>query len=268
MREIFGEIFLIASPGQMYMNLSNPAAIIQMTTRRNDFLKPVEIYSVVDIFGRSMLSSEGDEWKRHRKIVAPAFSEKSNALVWKESLKQAAGLLKFWSNIGGNCFASMKVKDTAPGTALMTLHVISGAGFGVRQVWDDEAEKQLGTKAIPGFNTKKLEYNHKMAFKDSLNTLLKGIIWMAIFPMWVLSELCVRTVNHNTDDFLGLLPFQASKKVIQSYSECGDYYNELFEYKARQLGSSETGERGTMDLMGKSLSSRPEVYSNSGRTSY
>jgi cytochrome P450 len=63
------------------MNLGKPAAINQMTARRNDFLKPVEIYGIADIFGRSMLSSEGDEWKRHMKIVAPAFSEKSSALV-------------------------------------------------------------------------------------------------------------------------------------------------------------------------------------------
>jgi cytochrome P450 len=188
LREKFGEVFLIISPGQIYMNLSNPGAIIQMTTRRNDFLKPVEIYGIVDIFGRSMLSSEGDEWKRHRKVVAPAFSDRSNALVWKESLRQATAMLNSWSNLAGNSPQSMKIKDTAPDTALMTLHVISGAGFGVRQVWDGEDEKQLGMKAIPGFNTKTLKDNHEMAFKDSLSTLLRGIIWMAIFPTWVLSE--------------------------------------------------------------------------------
>ncbi len=82
----------------------------------------------------------------------------------------------------------MKIKDTAPDTALMTVHVISGAGFGVRQVWDGEDENQLGMKIIPGFNTKTLKGNHKMRFTDSLNTLLRGIIWMAISPVWVLSE--------------------------------------------------------------------------------
>ena len=172
MREAFGEVLLIASPGQVYMNISNPAAIMQITTRRNDFLKPVEIYGVVDIFGNSILSSEGDNWKRHRKIVAPAFSEKSNALVWKESLKQANGMLNFWTNLEGNSPGCMKVKDTALDTALMTLHVISGAGFGVRQVWDGENEKQLGNQTIAGFNTTNLRHNHTLTFKYSLNTLL------------------------------------------------------------------------------------------------
>lgn len=188
MREHFGEAFLIASPGQIYINISNPAAIMQIATRRNDFLKPIELYGIVDIFGVSMLSSEGDNWKRHRKIVAPAFSEKSNALVWKESLKQGAGMVNYWSKQPGNSPTNIKVKDTAPDTALMALHVISGAGFGVRQDWDGEDEKLLGEKAIPGFNTKKLKDNHRLTFKDSLNTLLHGMIWMALFPVWLLSK--------------------------------------------------------------------------------
>lgn len=161
---------------------------MQVTTRRNDFLKPVEIYGVIDIFGSNMLSSEGDNWRRHRKVVAPAFSEKSNALVWKESLKQATGMLKFWSKLEGNSPGYMKVRDTAPDTALMALHVISGAGFGVRQAWDDEDEKDLGIRTIPGFNTAKLRENHSLTFKYSLNTLSHGIIWMALFPIWLLSE--------------------------------------------------------------------------------
>jgi cytochrome P450 len=188
LREIFGEMFLIVSPGQIYLNCCNAEAIVQMTTRRNDFEKPIEVYGIVDIYGSSVLTTEGADWKRHRKIVAPAFSEKSNALVWKESLRQAKGMLKYWSTREGNVPGNIKVKDTAPGTALMTLHVISGAGFGVSQVWDGEGEDQLAMKAIPGFNTTKLSKNHTLAFKDALNTLLHGMIWVAIFPIWLLRK--------------------------------------------------------------------------------
>jgi cytochrome P450 len=173
----------------MYMNCSNAEAIIQITTRRNDFQKPIEIYGIVDIFGKSVLSTEGAEWKRHRRIVAPAFSEKSNALVWKESLRQAASMLEFWMKFEGNAPSDIKVKDTAKETALMTLHVISGAGFGVRQIWNGESEELLGSKVVPGFNTAKLSGNHRLAFKDAINTLLQGIIWVGIFPIWLLSKL-------------------------------------------------------------------------------
>jgi hypothetical protein len=128
MREALGEVYLIISPGQIFMSSSNAEANIQLTGRRQDFLKPVEIYAIVDIFGPSILTTEGPEWKRHRKIVAPAFSEKSNSLVWKESLRQSAGMLKVWSRLDGNGPGNMKVTDTAPYTSLMALHVISAAG--------------------------------------------------------------------------------------------------------------------------------------------
>jgi hypothetical protein len=232
------------------MNCSNPEAIIQMMTRRNDFPKPIEIYGIVDIFGKSVLTTEGVEWKRHRKIVAPAFSERSNALVWKESLRQGASMLKFWSKVDGGALGDIKVKNTAPATALMTLHVISGAGFGVRQVWDGESEELLGTKVVTGFNTAKLSGNHRLAFKDAINTLLRGIIWVGIFPIWFLSKLRTWALDAITNNLLELSPFKVNKKLVQSYFECEDYLKELSENKVRELECGERAEKGTMDLMG------------------
>jgi len=193
MREALGEVYLIVSPTQIFMSSSNAEATMSMISRRMDFVKPVEIYAIVDIFGSSILTVEGQDWKRHRKIVAPAFSEKSNAVVWKESLRQSLGMINVWSRLEGNAPSDMTVKDTAPYTALMALHVICAAGFGVRQLWDGEDESQLGTKVLPGFNTAKLTGKHTLTFKDSLNTLLHGIIWLAIFPVSLLS-MCRNTI--------------------------------------------------------------------------
>jgi hypothetical protein len=93
-------------------------------------------------------------------------------------------MLEFWSKFDGNGPDNINVKDTTRETGLMTLHVISGAGFEVRQVWDGEGEELLGMKVVPGFNTAKLSGNHRLAFKDAINTLLHGMIWVGIFPIW------------------------------------------------------------------------------------
>lgn len=37
--------------------------------------KPVENYGFAMTYGANLLGTEGDEWKRHRKIANPAFSE-------------------------------------------------------------------------------------------------------------------------------------------------------------------------------------------------
>lgn len=44
------------------MSCSNAEANVQLTTRKRDFVKPVELYAIVDIYGPSILTTEGEEW--------------------------------------------------------------------------------------------------------------------------------------------------------------------------------------------------------------
>lgn len=44
-------------------------------------------YKVLLAFGPNLVASEGEEWKRQRRLVAPAFSEKNNKLVWDETVR-------------------------------------------------------------------------------------------------------------------------------------------------------------------------------------
>src|ERR1700733_1831838 len=77
-----GDMYLLVSPWNFLYTSSNAEANWQIATRRTEFEKPIEDYVVVNHFGRNMLSSEGVDWKRQRRMIAPAFSEKSNAFVW------------------------------------------------------------------------------------------------------------------------------------------------------------------------------------------
>ena len=197
LRAEIGDVYMLVSPTQVYVNSSNAEANHFITSRRNDFVKPTEFYGVVDIFGSSIISTEGDVWKRHRKVVAPAFAEKSNMLVWKESLRQASEMLKSWSKIKGNTENDIFVNDAGPGTAHLALHVISGAGFGVSQVFDGEDEEQLGTNLIPGFNTAKLTGTHAFTFKEALHILITGVIWMMMVPEILLSKSLLSYFNHS-----------------------------------------------------------------------
>ena len=47
---------------------------------RARFPKPMGPYKVLLAFGPNLVACEGDEWKRQRKLVAPAFSEVTD--VW------------------------------------------------------------------------------------------------------------------------------------------------------------------------------------------
>ncbi|TVY51968.1 Cytochrome P450 3A9, partial [Lachnellula suecica] len=87
---------------------------------------------------------------------------------------------------------------------------------------------------VPGFNSKELKANHRLAFKDAINTLVHSVIWLAIFPVWLLAK----------------SPLQIHKKLVQALCECSDYFKELSEYKIQQIERDEKAADGTMDLMG------------------
>jgi hypothetical protein len=42
---------------------------------RARFTKPVQLYKLLDLYGHNVLTTENEEWRVHRKITAPTFSE-------------------------------------------------------------------------------------------------------------------------------------------------------------------------------------------------
>lgn len=184
----YGDTFLVATPHILYLKTSNAELGNQITTRKTDFLKPVERYKIVDLFGKSILTQEGQEWKRHRKIVGPSFSEKSNRLVFEESVRQAEGMMNLWAEKKGNTRGRMTVGNTAEDAATLSLHVICAAGFGVPTLWPNESEEKLEGRGIPGLSDKTLTAGHELSFQGGLMEVLSNLLWFVIFPLSMLSE--------------------------------------------------------------------------------
>ncbi len=189
MEEKYGDTYYLVTPFFMYLMTSNAELISQVTTRKVDFRKPVEGYTIVNLFGKSILTQEGSDWRRHKKIVGPSFSEKSNRLVFEESLRQAEGMLALWASQGNNTKEFMKVENAAEDTATLSLHVIMAAGFGIPQLWPNEDEEKLEGKGVPGFSEPTPSGNHKMTFGDSLIMVLKNLPWFIVLSPKLLGKL-------------------------------------------------------------------------------
>lgn len=75
--------------------------------------------------------TEGDEWKRHRKISAPSFSERNNRLVWDETMLIVQELREvLWAGK-----QEVPVGNIVDLTVPMALFIIGVAGFGKRMSW-------------------------------------------------------------------------------------------------------------------------------------
>jgi cytochrome P450 len=110
----------------------------EITSNRATFPKPVRIYKkMFGLFGENIISTEGEEWKRHRKVVARAFTEPNNKLVWHETVKIMLALFEKWEKDGiADEVISDNVVDVTRDLALMVIssagkcsHIISLTGY-------------------------------------------------------------------------------------------------------------------------------------------
>lgn len=202
------------------LQVADAEAIAQITTRRNDFPKPTDMYQSIDLFGKNVVTTEGAYWRHHRKITSPPFTEKNNHLVWLESLHQAQSMMAGWVDQGDGA-DSGPIKDVATQSMRLSLHVISRAGFGVRLEWPHEERSQ------------KIPEGHTLTYKEALERLLENIIVVMLNPKWILRN----------------SPLKIHKVANEAYVEWGKYMREMYEEKRKEVKKGEATREG-MDLMG------------------
>ncbi|KAL9603420.1 MAG: hypothetical protein Q9179_002190 [Wetmoreana sp. 5 TL-2023] len=84
---------MLSSPNGNMLWTGDPEVINQIAGQGTNFVKPVELFSFFDIYGPNMQTSKGDDWRSHRKIVAPAIGPHSNAAIWQAALEESKKLL-------------------------------------------------------------------------------------------------------------------------------------------------------------------------------
>ncbi|KAF7983462.1 hypothetical protein HWV62_21746 [Athelia sp. TMB] len=156
----------------------------EITSYRHKFPKPIDQpclltqiskYEVLTFFGGNIVASEGQQWKKYRKIAAPAFSDRNNKLVWDETMLIMEDL--FENEWGQRDKISL---DHCVGiTVQIALSVISVAGFGRRIKWRDD-------QVIPP--------GHQMTYQKSLHIVSSDVFLKLIVPEWAMG-LTKRTRN-------------------------------------------------------------------------
>lgn len=122
------------------------------------FPKPLAVYKLLKIYGDNIVATEHDEvrtrvfdrklptnrhqWKRHRKVGAPAFSERNNSMVHRETTRIVLSLFDIWKSEG--MMDVITVDNMADVTFELALQVIAAAGFGYDVAWKDEGSLPKG----------------------------------------------------------------------------------------------------------------------------
>ncbi|KAH7326292.1 cytochrome P450 [Stachybotrys elegans] len=243
-----GEMFVIVSPGRNLAVCCNAEVVQQMSVRKDHFPKDLATYDILRPFGDNILTTEGKEWRMHRKASAPAFNERNMAMVFHEATRQAQSMIKTWTGPGGNSTATLRTLQED--AMRIALHVISFVGFGVALLWPGETLAEDMDPKLAKYASPEPLGDHVMSFADALEKMLDYILLILIFPDWMLRY----------------MPWKQGLVALTSRNEFYKYTNELVDEKSCDLGREEGGNRKSMDLMGQLLlSSLAEEKQKGGR---
>lgn len=138
----------------------------QITHDHPAFPKPTRMYRGLTRYGENIVTTEGEDWKKHRRIAAPAFSEKNNKLVWDVTVSALSSLLDDVWGVKDR----VEIDQVVHVTTHLALMVLSEAGFGIPLSW------QRDEKPPPG---------HKLTFTQTLEAQNKTRIIRRILPRFI-----------------------------------------------------------------------------------
>ncbi|KDQ09999.1 hypothetical protein BOTBODRAFT_36617 [Botryobasidium botryosum FD-172 SS1] len=199
---------------------------------------PKTPFALFNFYGPNVVTvSDNEEAKRYKKVAAPAFSERNNKLVWRETSRIIGEIFAHWGEK-----ETVSVNNIVDITLPLALHVISAAGFGRPISWEDEAGSGQGI--IPA--------GHLMSYQEAIRTVSNGVFTRLVVPSWA----------------MGLRA--RWRKIAVAFDELGKYMSEMIESRRREGDTIKTDEDGELyksDLFSNLLAASDAEVSGKGALS-
>ncbi|KAJ1555294.1 hypothetical protein HK405_002794 [Cladochytrium tenue] len=169
------KVFAVVTPDDTWLYVGEARLAHEvLSTRNKDFARPAHYYGSLLGF-HHVLSADGSDWRRQRRVLAPQFSDRNNALVLAETVRIAESMFSSWESgavaksvaPGSSGVASFEVPITAD-MGRFALKVVCAAGFGFDVDWQDSIP--------PG---------RKYSIEDTLLNTSRLQIYLAVAPAWI-----------------------------------------------------------------------------------
>ena len=160
-------------PPAAALHTSDEVTLAFIYSDRFTFQKPLYLYERFALYGESILCTELDQWKRHKRIVVPAFGESTHELAWTTTTR----IMRTWMGSLAKSAANSKdglvrVDDVKSLTLHMALSILSEVAFGMRI-------------ACPGEPDDKVPANHPYSLRDTLEGSLRYLFITLAAPSWL-----------------------------------------------------------------------------------
>ena len=172
------DTFVLATPQGNLLWTCDPSVCNQLETQHPKSQVAVELVKFFEVYGPTVGSVEGEEWKTHRKVIVSGFTPSTNAAVWKETTQQTKSLVDHLLKQGS---IVPVVKHWA---SRLALHVISAVFFRKSLSWD---EYTRDSKPAPA--------GHQISYGQALFTVLARLGVLYVTPRALLSILPMKRVR-------------------------------------------------------------------------
>ncbi|TFK72488.1 cytochrome P450 [Pluteus cervinus] len=153
--------------GQSTLVTTNLDVARQVTLggHRSSWEKPLDKTQALFIFGMNLVTAEGELWRKHRRIVGPAFANDLYQFVWQETRNIYKDMIETegWSNVD-----TVSVSAVQNLTFKVALLVIGNCGFGFNFHWSEPPTSADGTTSI----------------QESLHTITDWYMLDIVLPKW------------------------------------------------------------------------------------
>ncbi len=158
--------------------------------------KQTEAYVVLEFFGRNIVTTQGDEWRKHRKICTGAFTKSNLRLVRAATTRQLSEMTKSWdasADDKGEVVVKLGGNDDY---TRMTLGVFGEAIFGAEM--DVFSERARDVASLDSFCTR------LMFSTSNLHVAMLVPKWLKRWPFTFFQKVD-RTLQRMDNDMLDML---------------------------------------------------------------
>ncbi|CAI6331421.1 unnamed protein product [Periconia digitata] len=165
--EVGSDTLLLASPSGNTLWTCD-AMIAKQLYSSPTVQTPVESLKFLNIWGPSISTVEGQEWRAHRRAVTNGFNSFTYEMAWEEAVFQTIGLVESWKNDENNSMVS----NVQHWTLRHALHVLSGVLFNQRIMWQTESRKEMNQP----------RGNDRQSFSNALITVVSRVGLIMVTP--------------------------------------------------------------------------------------
>ncbi|KAE9404988.1 cytochrome P450 [Gymnopus androsaceus JB14] len=200
---------LIGEPTIWTSNL-NVARQVASGGNRTTFFKPTWSARALLLWGLNLFAAEGEVWRKHRRVMGPAFNNELYRLVWRQTLKTYHEMIatERWEEKG-----TVDIPVIQNLTFKLALQVLGTCAFGFPLSWDEPPRTASGSLSI----------------QEVMRSVADTHMLRIIAPKWVLR-----------------LPFQKIQQSNVAYESMASFMNEQVAGRKMEIQDNDSKDAFTL----------------------